>query len=140
VSGVEKYGVKSFFYLFSVFFVCASTYKLSPKISFGARFLSGKTIIDDKHESILIFSELRPRAGSYHLELGVGYGRLKEYNSKDYSYKNWDYNLVLDFRMGNRWVLPIGLTLGFQYAGAHMFGYGKSVLVLFFRPEIGWSF
>ena len=113
---------------------CTGFHRLSPQFSIGARALLA-LVVEDKSESFLLLSEIRPFAGSYHVDFGIGYCRRLGWLDD-----SWSNGIVWDIRMGNRWTIPNGLTLGVQYLGAQFFESGEVDVFVLFGPEIGWSF
>lgn len=68
-------------------------------------------------------------AGTFYVECGAGFARYhRDVDAKHYN------ELGFDFRMGNRWTLPVGAMLGLSYCGFVNAAY------LLVEPEIGWRF
>lgn len=81
-------------------------------------------------------------AGSYWIDVGAGVSRSYDSfdsRSNDSFYKKYHTGLGAEFRMGNRWILPIGMAIGISYAGIQYFG-GSYTSFLLIGPEIGWRF
>jgi hypothetical protein len=113
---------------------CAATYSLSPSISVGARYVD-TLVMDDEFQTALGIVEWRPMQGSFHIDAGFGTGRWRESASLD-----WRWGQAAEVRMGNRWTIPGGLTLGMQYAGIHAARGGDQGFFVLIGPELGWRF
>ena len=107
---------------------CISQYALTDYLSLGVRYSNGQTMKSYAHTGLAAVT-WRPMAGSFYAEGGLGFAR----------YYSWSENrtsnqIGLDFRLGNRWTLPFGATLGLSYCGI------VNSALLLVGPEIGWRF
>lgn len=112
---------------------CAALYSTSDHMALGIRATTGGVVKDRATAGLGVLS-LRPLAGSYWIDVGAGVSR-----SYDDFYKKYRTGLGAEFRMGNRWTFPFGMTIGLSYAGIQYFG-DEYVSFLLVGPEIGWRF
>jgi hypothetical protein len=113
---------------------CAGTYTINPSIAIGARYVRSEVMDDDSESAVGLF-ECRPTQGSFHLDAGFGVGRWRDSNGS-----SWHWSAAGELRLGSRWTLPIGLTLGMQYAGVHILPGNNYAIFVLAGPELGWRF
>jgi hypothetical protein len=112
---------------------CVGLYSTSQHFALGVRATTGG-IVKDEATAVLGVLSVRPLAGTYWIDVGAGL-------SRSYSYFHGKYRTGLgaELRMGNRWTLPFGMTVGMTYAGIQLFGDEYSNFLLI-GPELGWRF
>lgn len=80
--------------------------------------------------------ELRPMAGSFHLNLGAGIARSENQTRNETKRSSWSPALTVE--SGNKWVLDSGITLGLTYLGAGLGGDGAYLQVFGLRAGYTW--
>jgi hypothetical protein len=114
---------------------CVGLYSTSEHIALGVRATKGG-VVKDEATAVLGVLSVRPLAGSYWIDVGAGLSKSYNYNYIDGKERT---GLGAEFRMGNRWTLPFGMTVGMTYAGIQYFG-DEFVNFLLIGPELGWRF
>lgn len=112
---------------------CSLLYRTQKSVDFGVLATSGN-VDHDTAKAILVTLSLRPLEGSYWVSMGAGVSRTRLSFIKE-----THTGFAAEVRMGNRWTLPFGLTLGLSYIGLQFLGHDYRSL-LTFGPEIGWRF
>ena len=111
---------------------CTSQYALSDYLSLGVRYSNGQTMKNYAHTGLATVT-WRPMAGSFYAEGGLGFSRYHSETGLESQTRNGN-EIGLNFRLGNRWTLPFGATLGLSYCGI------VNSALLLVGPEIGWRF
>jgi hypothetical protein len=112
---------------------CAAFWYPSPFLSTGVRYVDTK-VMDDESNALVLVGSWMPMAGSFHIDLGMGAGRVRD-SAED----PWVSSLALHTRLGNRWDLPFGLTLGIQYLGFEWLSAVSSSVLILQGAEVGWT-
>lgn len=110
---------------------CIVSWSQNEIIDYGIRFHQSEytEVISD----ILGVIAVHPFSGTFYFEGGVGASYRKAVVKNDTLFKE-GFGFAYSFKLGNRWTLPFGMTLGLNYLGIQTSSF------LLIAPEIGWSF